>query len=545
MIPQYPLQPARLPATASALAVMITAAFLATLGCLLWVRLLGSGHTADDPALWFLLGILSACELTILGFYFGSSLGSWFSRTAQTGQGGPPIALPPLPTPTLPPTPLPLPPPGAGPVPPIPTPTPAPTTPGAPPPFVGRSTDKSTTSLRYDIPADGRPASIRYNNPGAQYPSDRAAAFGQVGYGIIGGGHKIAAFPHPINGAASNFDLLARNYVGMQIGAAGAKWTGDNGFGIPGYDSNATLTADMVNDPAQAIPILKAMAGREAGKTSPVTDEQWQQAHAMFKAGSADAWLASFTNGPVISPDKRQVSSVGSAATGEAIVELAKTRIGEKYVNVLVPKDDRNWHGPWDCAEFASWLVYQVAGVIYGCTNDSDPPHVADAYTGAWQSDAKTKGKMVSISEATGTPGAFLLRYPPAPGEMGHIVVSDGQGGTVEAAGSATGVVAGKVSGRRWDTGVLVPGIDYTAGSHIAVSGPTVLYAVDQPNMDPAKITAIQNALVGKGFSPGDVDGEYGQNTALAVVAFQQSQGLVADGEVGTETAAALGVSLL
>ena len=59
-----------------------------------------------------------------------------------------------------------------------------------------------------------------------------------------------------MNGAAANFDLLRRNYVGMAIGAAGAKWTGDNGFGIPGYDPNAILTAEMVDDPTQAIAVM-------------------------------------------------------------------------------------------------------------------------------------------------------------------------------------------------------------------------------------------------------------------------------------------------
>lgn len=481
-------------------------------------------------------GGLLVLATTVVCFYFGSSWGSR-QKDAQRPPGGPGSVIPiPVPQPApVPPEPLPAPPPtGAGRLGPV--------------DGIGRSTDPSTASKRADVPADGRPASIRYNNPGAQYPSERAAAFGQIGYGMIGGEHKIATFPHPVNGAAANFDLLSRKYVGMQIGTAGAKWTGDNGFGIPGYDSNAVLTADMVNDPAQAIPILKAMARREAGKDKKgnewadiaFTDEQWAQAHAMFKAGSADAWLFTFVSETL--PEKRPSFPGNKELTGSAIVALAKTRIGEKYVNVLVPKDDPNWHGPWDCAEFASWLVYQVAGVIYGCTNDNDPPHTADAYTGAWKTDAQTKGKMVSVAEAAGTPGAFLLRYPPAPGEMGHIVVCDGQGGTIEAAGTAKGIVAGKVNGRRWDTGVLVPGIDYS-GSHIAVSGPAAIYAVGQPNMSAAKVMAIQNALAARGFS-GDIDGEYGQNTALAVVAFQQAQGLIADGEVGPDTAAALGVSL-
>jgi peptidoglycan hydrolase-like protein with peptidoglycan-binding domain len=148
------------------------------------------------------------------------------------------------------------------------------------------------------------------------------------------------------------------------------------------------------------------------------------------------------------------------------------------------------------------------------------------------------------VTSAAATPGAFLLRYPPAPGEMGHIAVSDGAGGTIEAASKNTGVVAGKVSGRRWDVGVLVPGIDYSAGAAQAVAPPAKIYAVGQPNMNAEKVRAIQSALTEVGFSPGQVDGEYGQNTALAVAAFQHARGLITDGEVGPDTANALGVTL-
>ncbi|MDQ0322073.1 hypothetical protein QO002_004279 [Pararhizobium capsulatum DSM 1112] len=161
---------------------------------------------------------------------------------------------------------------------------------------IGRSTDPSTVNVRMDIPqgADRIPASIRYHNPGAQYPSREAAQFGQLGYGIIGGGHKIATFPSPVNGAASNFDLLFRRYTGMSIGAAGTKWTGANGFGVPGYDSNLLIGKGMIEQPDQAIALLKAIAGRESGKDDALTPEQWSHAHAMFRAGSADRYLAQF-----------------------------------------------------------------------------------------------------------------------------------------------------------------------------------------------------------------------------------------------------------
>jgi uncharacterized protein (TIGR02594 family) len=225
------------------------------------------------------------------------------------------------------------------------------------------------------VAPDGRPASVRYCNPGAQYPSAAAAAFGQIGYGMIGGGHKIATFPHPVNGAASNMELLSRAYTGMTVAAAGDKWTGGNGHGIPGYPDDMILTKDMVADPKAAIAIMTAIAAREAGKPGTLTDQQWAQAHAMFLAGSADAWLSG--------------------------------------------------------------------------KGGSSPPTL-----------------------------------------------------------------------------------------------PAIVYFTDADDMDPNIVTAIQTALQAQGFSPGDIDGEYGDNTAAAVERFQQSRGLDVDGEVGPDTAKALGIDL-
>ncbi|KRR10747.1 peptidoglycan-binding protein [Bradyrhizobium valentinum] len=402
---------------------------------------------------------------------------------------------------------------------------------------IGRSTDPSTADNRDDV-AGSEVASFRYNNPGAQYPSARAARFGQIGYGIIGGGHKIARFPSPVNGAASNFDLLSRSYVGMRIGEAGTKWTGAHGFGVPGYDPNTILTKEIVDDPVQAIALLKAIAGRESGKGNNLTEEQWRQAHRMYKAGSADAFFDGLPAVAVAQPP------ASGAPSGAGLVQRARAHIGEQYVNTQIPKDDPHWHGPWDCAEFVSWLVYQEAGMLYGCVDNTAPPAKADAYTGAWKADLERLGKRVSVEEATATAGGIVLRYPPGPGKMGHIAVCDGAGGTIEAKGRRYGVVADTVHGRGWHTGILIPGISYDAAAPIKVVSPAIIYDVDAPNMDMAVVARIQAALAAKGFDPGLIDGEFGLNTQAAVLRFQEAEGMVVDGAVGPETAAALGVSL-
>lgn len=141
-------------------------------------------------------------------------------------------------------------------------------------------------------PTGGIPASIRYNNPGAQYPGPTATQFGSSGYGVIGGGHKIARFATPEQGAAAQFGLLGRRYVGKPLGAAITEWSGGNSS--PGYIaavSRATglnpgtiITPELLQSP-QGIGLAKAMARQEAGREFPMTNEQWARAQAIAFGG--------------------------------------------------------------------------------------------------------------------------------------------------------------------------------------------------------------------------------------------------------------------
>ena len=238
-------------------------------------------------------------------------------------------------------------------------------------------------------------------------------------------------------------------------------------------------------------------------------------------------------------------STTLSIISGRVLVTLGNTRVGEEYIlGALVPKNKPNWHGPWDCAEFTSWLVYQTTGRLYGCQNNMANPAVADAYTGYYNRDARAIGKIITINEAASTPGAFLLRIG-ANSLPGHVVVCDGDGGTVEAHGHADGVINGSVDNRRWDYGILVPWINYDLSATVIVSDPvTTVYRVTNPRMVAPEVGEIQAALLHAGFDPKGVDNVYGMETAKAVLAFQEANGLLADGEVGAQTAAALGIEL-
>jgi len=230
-------------------------------------------------------------------------------------------------------------------------------------------------------------------------------------------------------------------------------------------------------------------------------------------------------------------------ATGEDVLQLAGQHVGEKYVlGISVPKDNDSWKGPWDCAEFVSWVTFQTADKLYGCDRDYGDPATADAYTGYWDRDARNLGQIISLDQAAQTAGAFVLRIP-APGTTGHIVISDGKGGTVEAHSSQDGVVTLSLANRRWDMGILVPGIQYTQTAASPVAPPaSVIYRLTLPMMKGDHVLKIQRALKEAGFSPGIIDGEFGPHTSSAVVGFQLEKGLTPDGEVGPTTSQALGL---
>jgi len=236
------------------------------------------------------------------------------------------------------------------------------------------------------------------------------------------------------------------------------------------------------------------------------------------------------------------VQREGREVSGEDILEIARQHIGERYVlGARAPMANSTWKGPWDCAEFVSWCLYRASGILFGTEPRNDPVR-ADAYTGYWAQQAIAARCTVAVSTAAATAGGILLRYPQT-GAVGHIVFSDGQGGTIEAHSSKNGVIRGQLAGRRWDTGILIPGIRYfRLGEGSVVRPSRTVIRLTHPLSKSEEIKSVQLRLGELGYQPGAIDGIYGPQTAHALARFQSDKGLVVDGEVGSETRSALGL---
>ena len=228
---------------------------------------------------------------------------------------------------------------------------------------------------------------------------------------------------------------------------------------------------------------------------------------------------------------------------GSKILKLAKNHIGERYVlGARAILSNPNHRGPWDCAEFASWCAYQTYGIVFGAYGND--PTTADPYSGKWYEDAEKAGTLIGVDEALSTPGAFVVRKPgDFNTKIGHIGICAGEGRLYEARSTSAGVVlSDDAPQRHWTAGLQLPGILYKPGTPVVVDRSENILRIRHPFMRGDAVRLVQCVLRSKDFDPKVIDSVYGNNTASAVANFQLAEGLVVDGEVGKETATALGI---
>lgn len=250
--------------------------------------------------------------------------------------------------------------------------------------------------------------------------------------------------------------------------------------------------------------------------------------------------------------------------TNTGLAEYALAQLGKPYwwgtfgqiasAGLLVQKrtqypDRYNTYGD-ECKKQFGQKVHDCVGLIKGylwCdTPDGEPIYKASQ-------DVAVSGLFTACPES-----GSIDTMPDLPGvcvfmrDMSHVGVYVGDGYVVEATGHAKGVVKTKLAGRGWALWGKPRWISYTDAAtpaQPATTTPTTASALTVTGLPLLRygdkgecVRSAQLLLIGRGQSCGKygADGEIGQDTYNAIVAFQRACGLQQDGIIGAQTWARL-----
>lgn len=249
--------------------------------------------------------------------------------------------------------------------------------------------------------------------------------------------------------------------------------------------------------------------------------------------------------------------------TNTGLVEYALAQLGKPYwwgtfgqtANAgLLAAKRQQYPGYYTANDFASQFgqkVHDCVGLIKGyrwCdAPDGEPIYKAsqDVAVSGLYLTCKEHGNMGDMPDLPGVCVFFS--------DMSHVGVYIGDGYVVEATGHARGVVKTKLAGRGWGLWGKPRWINYEAtatpsqpaqtttqatASALTVTGLPLLRYGDKGEF----ARSAQLLLIGRGYSCGrcGADGEIGQDTYNAVIAYQRACGLQQDGIIGAQTWARL-----
>lgn len=137
----------------------------------------------------------------------------------------------------------------------------------------------------------------------------------------------------------------------------------------------------------------------------------------------------------------------GGVVTGDMVVAKFMTQKGKPYIfGYEVDLDDPNPKA-FDCSEGVQWTCAQLHIV----------PVMPDGAANQYE-HCKKYGTIVPLNDALEMPGSLLFRISPG---GNHVVISRGDGTTIEARGAAYGVGVWNATGRDWTAAAKIPGVTY------------------------------------------------------------------------------------
>ena len=227
---------------------------------------------------------------------------------------------------------------------------------------------------------------------------------------------------------------------------------------------------------------------------------------------------------------------------GQTATEALYVQKREQYPDQYTAGDFSEQYGQrvHDC-------VGLIKGYMWSATPTANPKYngAEDVSVSGLYSQCDLKGGIATMPDI---PGVCVFM-----GSLGHVGVYIGGGEVVEARGHAYGVVKTKLLSRGWSFWGMPKWIEY---SDMPQEAPKESKPQTKPDVkfNPSPIRILRKGLKGNdvrrwqqlllaaGFDLGrdGIDGEFGNSTHNATVAFQKSVREEPDGEVGVKTFAAM-----
>lgn len=199
-------------------------------------------------------------------------------------------------------------------------------------------------------------------------------------------------------------------------------------------------------------------------------------------------------------------------------------------------KSGRKYGSKWightvaDCSGLFAWAFKQLGGYMYHGSNTM------------WDKYCTTKGELIKGRRDDGKelkPGTAIFTH--ATEKRGHVGLYIGGGWVIEASGTINGVIRTKITISKWKEWGELKGVNYENAPADVITDPAednMTYGTLKKGAKGPVVKYAQQLLMDHGFSlpKYGADGDFGSETASAVKAFQQANGLTADGIIGKKT---------
>ena len=185
-----------------------------------------------------------------------------------------------------------------------------------------------------------------------------------------------------------------------------------------------------------------------------------------------------------------------------------------------------------DCSGIFTWAFKRLGGYMY---HGSDTMY--RKYTtanGTLNGGNRTDGQELK-------PGTAVFVWKEAKKKYTHVGLYVGNGTVIEAIGAQQGVIASKVSNKKWTNWGELTGVDYSGATPEPTPTPTTKPTLRRGSKG-SYVTLAQTKLIQLGYNlpKYGADGSFGSETESAVKTFQKDHGLTPDGVIGQKTWEAL-----